>query len=214
MQNTDGNKASGSGNMRKLAIPVLIVLTILGVAGGIWYYSEQQKFIYTDKAEVNVPMTQLTATKSGVLKEILVTEGEEVFPHQTIARVGDEMISAETSGIVSTVKRDIGAIYGTSQPVATMYAPGEMRIIARIEEDKGLTDVKVLQKVKFTVDAFGSREFEGFVEEISQTSRSGDVVFNISDKRAEQEFEVKIRYDQKACPPFKNGMSAKVWIIK
>jgi multidrug resistance efflux pump len=205
---------AGRSVMRKFALPILIVFAVAGIAGGVWYYSEQQKYIFTDKAEVSVPMVSLTPKTSGVLKEVLVSAGDHVFARQTIARVGDEMISSEEPGIIATAKQDIGAIYNASQAVATMYDPDEMRIVARIEEDKGLKDIKPLQKVKFTVDAFGSREFEGYVEEISQTSRSGDVVFNISDKREEQEFEVKIRYDRKAYPDFKNGMSARVWIIK
>jgi hypothetical protein len=89
-----------------------------------------------------------------------------------------------------------------------------MRVVARIQEDKGLRDIHAFQKVFFTVDAYGSERFEGFVEKVSETSREGDVVFNISDKREAKEFEVKIRYDLNRYPMFENGMSAKVWIVK
>ena len=46
------------------------------------------------------------------------------------------------------------------------------------------------------------------------TARSADVVFSISDQRAEQEFNVYVRYDINAYPELKNGMSAKIWVYK
>jgi multidrug resistance efflux pump len=198
----------------KLLIAILIILVIGGAAGGIWYFIEEQKYVYSEDAAVNVPMIQLTPKTAGILKEVFVSEGQNVTAHQSVARVGDDIISAEIPGIVATAKQDIGAFYSASQAVVTMYDPAEMRIVASIEENKGLNEIKVLDKVKFTVDAFGSREFEGFVEEISPSSHSGDVVFSISDKRQIQKFDVKIRYDIRQYPNFKNGMSARVWIYK
>jgi len=74
--------------------------------------------------------------------------------------------------------------------------------------------VSVGQRATFTVDAFGGRVFNGIVDEVSPTSRAGDVVFSISDKRQEQEFNIKVRYDATAYPELKNGMSAKLTIYK
>jgi multidrug resistance efflux pump len=201
-------------NVKPLIIAILVLLGLVGSAVGIWYYEEQQKYVYTDKASISVPLIQLTSKSPGILKDVFVYDGESVAADETVARVGDEMISAEIPGKILTAKRDFGAIYNPGQSVVTMMDPKEMRVVALVQEDKGLSDLRVLQKVKFTVDAFGSREFEGFVEEISEMSHEGDVVFNISDKRQEQEFEVKIRYDLKQYPMFQNGMSAKVWIVK
>jgi len=199
---------------RKPIIIGLIILFVGASAAGIWYYEDQQKYVYTDKATVSAPLIQLTPKSPGILKDVMVYEGEQVFAHQTVARVGDDVISAEIPGVVIMAKQDIGAVYNPGQAVVTMIDPKELRIVARIEEDKGLKDIKVLDKVFFTVDSYGSQRFEGMVEEISNTSRTGDVVFNISDKREEQEYEVKIRYDAADYPAFLNGMSAKVWIVK
>ena len=198
----------------KQAIAVLLVLLVVGVAFGVWYFLEMGKYVSTDKASVSVPLIQLTPKVPGILKEVFVHEGQELVAHQSVARVGDDIITAEIPGMVAVLKQDIGAFYAATMPVVTMYDPNEMRIIASIDEDKGLNDVKILDKVKFTVDAFGSEEFYGFVEEISPSNHAGDVVFSISDKRQVQKFDVKIRYDLKKYPLFKNGMSAKVWIYK
>ena len=79
---------------------------------------------------------------------------------------------------------------------------------------KGLKDIKVGQTVVFTVDAFGSKEYPGIVNEISPTSNQGDIVFNISGARQEMDFNVKVRFDEAQYPELKNGMSAKLWIYK
>lgn len=86
--------------------------------------------------------------------------------------------------------------------------------MASIDEDKGLSEIKLGDQVVFTVDAFGSQKFQGIVDEISPTAKQEDVVFNISDKRQINQFDVKIRFDVNAYPQLKNGMSAKVWIYK
>jgi multidrug resistance efflux pump len=198
----------------KKGLIVLLLIFLVGGAAGLWYYIDQSKYIYSDRASVNVPLIQLTPKSAGILKEVYVHEGQQIQAHQTVARVGDDIITAEIPGIVATVKQDIGANYTSSQPVVTMYDPTQMRIVVSIDEDKGLNEIKLLQKVKFTVDAFGSQQFYGFVQEISPSNHAGDVVFNISDKRQVQQFDVKIRYSLTDYPNFKNGMSAKVWIIK
>jgi multidrug resistance efflux pump len=201
-------------NSRKMAIKIFILLMVLASVGGFFYWQEAQKYIYTDKASLSAPVINLTAHNPGILKDVMVRDGATIMAHQAVARVGEDMITSEIDGVILKANRDIGAAYQLGQPVVTMIDPREMRVVARVEEDKGLKDVSVGQHVRFTVDAYGSEEFQGTVESISQTSREGDVVFNISDKREEKEFEVKIAYDFNQNPSFQNGMSAKVWITK
>jgi multidrug resistance efflux pump len=206
--------ATPKSSKRKKAIVIMVILFMLGVAAGIAYWIDQQKYVYTDKSAISADVISLTPHTPGALKRVMVHDGDVVSAHQDVARVGDEMIMTEIGGVVLEAKRDIGGLYAAGQPVVTMIDPAELRVTARVEEDKGLKDVRVGQKALFTVDAYGSEEFEGTVESVSRTSREGDVVFNISDKREEKEFEVKIQYDHDRYPFFQNGMSAKVWIVK
>lgn len=192
----------------------LVVFGILSGIGGFFYWLHEQKFVYTDKAEISAPLIQLAPQGAGILKNVTVRQGDNLYASETVARVGDEMIQTQVSGIAVTVQQDMGAAYRSGQAIVTMIEPKELRVVARVAEDKGLKDVFVGQKAIFTVDAFGSTQFEGTVESVSATSREGDVVFNISDKREEKEFEVKIKYDVSEHPEFQNGMSARVWIIK
>jgi multidrug resistance efflux pump len=93
-----------------------------------------------------------------------------------------------------------------------MIDPTTLRIVGQIDENKGLDKIAVGQYATFTVDAFGSQKFSGVVDEISPEAQSQDVVFQISDKREEQIFDVKVRYDTTQYPQLKNGMSAKLWV--
>jgi len=190
------------------------VFGVLCVIGGLLYWNDQRKYVYTDHAEISAPLIALAPQIGGELKRVSVHQGESISANQAVARVGDEIIATQVAGIVTDVQRDIGAVYHSGQAVVTMIEPQELRLIAHIEEDKGLNDVQEGQKVIFTVDAFGSQQFEGTVESLSRTKKAGDVVFNISDKREVQEFDVRIQFDHLRYARFQNGMSARVWIVK
>ncbi|MEI8230411.1 MAG: HlyD family efflux transporter periplasmic adaptor subunit [Candidatus Peregrinibacteria bacterium] len=199
---------------RKEIIIGLIVLTVVATIGGIGYWLYESQFVYTDKAILSAPLIQLAAPAGGVLHRVTVEEGLKVAANKAVARVGDEMVLTHVAGTVVVVRRDVGTVFKPGEAVVTMIQPEELKVSARIEEDKGLKDIFVGQRVTFTVDAFGSKVFEGTVSSVSQTKTSGDVVFSISDKRQENEFEVKIDYDHEAYPELQNGMSARVWIVK
>jgi multidrug resistance efflux pump len=190
-----------------------IAAVLVAIGSGV-YVVHEGHYIYSDKAEVSAPLINLTPLTLGALKAVYVNQGDAVTANQTVARVGDEMIQTRVSGLAVVVKEVLGANYTPGQAVITMIEPKELHVIARISEDKGLKDIYEGQDVIFTVDAFGGQQFHGTVENISDTSHEGDVVFNISDKREEKEFEVKIAYDTTAYPQLQNGMSAKVWIVK
>lgn len=183
------------------------------IAAGLYFVHEQQ-YIFTDNAEISAPLINLAPLAPGALKAVYINQGDTVYAHETVARVGDEMLETQVPGLAVIVKQDLGANYAPGQAVVTMIEPKELHVIARLDEDKGLKDVYQGQDVIFTVDAFGSREFHGTVENVSDTSHEGDVVFNISDKRQVKQFEIKIAYDTSAYPELQNGMSAKVWIVK
>ncbi len=199
---------------RKKVAAILIVVGILALIGGGLFWLHEQQFVYTDKALVSAPLIKLAPHAPGELKHVFINQGDAIAPYAAVARVGDEMIAPQVGGIAVLVQKDIGTIYQPGQAVVTMIEPKELRIVAQVQEDKGLKDIRVGQQARFTIDAFGSTQYEGIVESVSQTSREGDVVFNISDQRQENSFDVKIQYDHDRYPELQNGMSAKVWIVK
>jgi multidrug resistance efflux pump len=136
-------------NGRKVLVSVLAVFLILSSIGGFWYWYQTQKYVYTDKASLSAPIINLTPRHMpGILKNVIVRDGDTIMAHQAVARVGDEIIPSEIDGIILKANRDIGAAYQLGQTVVTMIDPLEMRVVARVEEDKGLKDIHVGQKTE------------------------------------------------------------------
>ncbi len=198
---------------KKKTILALLVLT-LAAAGivGFFYWQATKNQIYTDNALVSAPTIALSSTTGGELKALFVKEGDMVPANFTVAEIGNEMVTTATPGLVIQVKNSLGENFTPGEPVVTIINPQDLRVDAQVEEDKGLADIKTGQRAVFTVDAFGSKKFYGIVDEVSPTSHATDVVFNISDQRQENNFDVKIRFNTDQYPELKNGMSAKVWI--
>lgn len=197
---------------RKLRIVLgIIIVVAIGLSGYYWYSVSQK--IYTDKAEIYAPLITLGTDKSGVLQKILVHNGDSVTTYQPVAKLENgDFVRAQTDGVVVATADQIGKLFAPGTPIVTMIAPNDLRVIAHVAENKGLTAIKVGQKVVFEVDAFGSQKFYGEVEEIAQTSDQSSVVFSISDKRDQKDYSIKIKYAN--YPQLLNGMSAKAWILK
>lgn len=192
----------------------LAVLVIVGGAGSIAYWKITSTRIAVDTAEISAPEIDLAPQNPGVLNALFVHEGDEVPADTAVAQVGNELVKTKVGGVVISIKDNIGKLFNRGETVAIMIDPQALRVEASIQEDKGLSEIHVGQRAVFTVDAFGSKEYGGVVDEISPTSKQSGVIFNISDKRAIKEFIIKIRFDQNLYPELKNGMSAKIWIYK
>jgi len=192
---------------------LLTVIVVGGVAGLTYWYISMGR-VYTDNAIISAPITNISPSAPGTLEEVYVNVGDVVGPDTVVARVGNELLKTTTSSVITDTDTAIGTMIDPSISVVKVINPDDLRVIAHIDEDKGLSSIKLGNQVIFTLDAFGSRKFQGVVDEISQTARQEDVVFNISDKRQINQFDIKIRFDVNAYPEIKNGMSAKVWIYQ
>jgi multidrug resistance efflux pump len=170
--------------------------------------------IKIDNSFIDIPIINLSPTTPGILNEIYVTEGQTILPNTAVAQVGNETIVSKVGGIIVSVNHQEGQVFSPGTPVVSMVNPDDETVVGQIDENKGLSDIKVGQIATFTVDAFGSKKFEGVVEEISPMSDESGVVFNISDKRSVKQFDVKVRFDVASHPELKEGMSAKIIIYK
>ena len=188
----------------------IIVIVLLLVAALV--YKSMSSSVSIDKSQITAPTITIGPEVSGILAEVYVKPGDAVAVDQPIARVGAETLSAKVAGIVITTQNTPGQVFASGAPVVTMIDPLALRVVGTIEEDKGLSDLKVGQPVTFTVDAYGGQKFTGIIDEISPTSNDSGVAFTISDQRETKNFTVKARYDVTAHPEFKNGMSAKMTV--
>lgn len=199
---------------RVYALAAFIVVVLGGGIAGLSYYAVSMRTVYIDKAQIQAPVVNLAPVSGGTLRGIYVTPGQIVPANTVVAQVGVELLKTSASGLVLSTEGDVGKLVPAGQTVVELIDPSALRVVGQVQEDKGLADIKVGDVASFTVDAFGSKKFTGVVDEIAPVSNAGDVVFSVSDKREEQDFDVKVKFDTTANPELKQGMSAKLWIYK
>ena len=198
----------------EIIIVVGILILVLGTIGGLIYWNITSSRVYVENSVISATVTNLSPTVAGTLQQVFVNVGDSVQMASPIARIGNELIKANSAGQILSVDTNIGDSFTPGQVVATMINPSDLRVVGQVEEDKGLQYLKVGQTATFTVDAYGSKQYYGIVDQINPTSDTGSIVFNISDTRQENNFDVKVRFDVTQYPELKNGMSAKLWIYK
>jgi multidrug resistance efflux pump len=200
---------------RNVLVAIISALVIIGVVGGAAYFYVSSKTVYIDQSVIQAPLINLSPANSGVLQSVFVNVGDMVTANEPVAQVGNEIVEAQTSGEIVSVDQNIGeyenALTGQAI-VATMIDPTQLRVVGELDENKGLADVTVGDSATFTVDAFGSQQFQGVVDEVAPTSNAGSVVFDISDQRPTNQFDVYVRFDPTKYPQLKNGMSARIWV--
>jgi multidrug resistance efflux pump len=193
----------------KSLIGVVVIFLILGL---FIYWRMVSGKVNIDNSSIEAPIINLSSSTPGILEDIYVKEGDIVTANTPVAKVGSEIITSKVDGIIVDINKQQGQYFGVGMTVVSMINTNEERVIGKIDEDKGLINIKVGQPVTFTVDAFGNEIFDGVVSEISPMSNQSGVVFNISDKREVKQFDIKVRFDTNKYKMLKEGMSAKIKI--
>ena len=199
---------------RPLIAVAIVVFLVAAIAGGIYYYQILQSRIYIEKSEIYAPVISLSPDFAGTIDEIYIKEGDVVQKDQPLFKVGNHLLTASTGGIIVWFQNTPGQMAGPTTVIVKMVDPSSLRVIGHVEEDKGLSDIHPGQRVIFTIDAFDAVQYEGTVQSIANIADTSSVAFSISDKRAENIFDVTVAYDVTAHPELKDGMSAKMWIYK
>lgn len=204
------NNTKTSFFKRPIVQSVIGIIMIFGTLFALLYWKSASSYVYIEMSQIGAPIINIGPESEGILSEVYVKPGDTVSINQSVARVGSEILSAKTSGIIVSVQNTPGQVFMPGASVVSMIDPNQLRVVGKIDEDKGLSRIKIGDPAIFTVDAFGSKKFTGIVDEISPTSNQSGVVFSISDKREIKQFNVKVRYDVSKYPEFKNGMSVKL----
>jgi multidrug resistance efflux pump len=210
------SKKRGAGGVLRSPLVILLILAVLGGGGyfGYQYWVNLESKVYIENSSISAPLITVSPAVPGVLNAIYVKPGDTVYTGEHLFNVGDHITTALTPGIVTTTQNTPGQMASSASSIVQMYDPQSLRVVGQVQEDQGLMDIHVGQKVTFTVDAFGSRQFQGVVESVGNIPDQSSIVFSISDKRQEKQFDVKVAFDINAYPELLNGMSAKMWIIK
>lgn len=198
---------------RVYAIAAALVVVLGGGAAIFAYMAASSKVVSIDNASIQAPLVDLSPSAAGVLNAVYVKPGDTVPPNTVVAQVGTELIKSTAGGLIVTVNSNIGKSVSTSDTVVATIDPSALRVVGQVDENKGLSQIKIGDPVSFTVDAFGGRAFNGAIDEIAPTANSGSVVFNISNSRETQQFDVKAKFDTSSLPQIKNGMSARMRVF-
>ncbi len=197
-----------------LMVAAALILVVGGGIGALAYVAVSNQRVYIENSTIVAPSTVLSPISTGTLNDVYVSVGDVIAPNTVVAQVGTQLIISTAGGLVISTNKNIGSQVPSGTAVVTTIDPAQLRINGQLQEDKGLAYVAVGDRAAFTVDAFPGKSYTGIVSEVSPTSRTSDVVFQVSDQRQEQQFDVKVAYDLAAYPELKNGMSAKIWVYK
>lgn len=196
---------------KKFAVIATLLIIIL-IIGSYIFYQKTKERIFIDKSLIQSPIINVAPTQAGKVQEIDVKEGEKVLSGDTLAVVGSETLRAQTDGLIISANDLTGSTVNQATPLIQMIRPINLRVVGTIDEDKGLSDIKVGQVVSFTVDALPGKTFWGYIDEISPSANIPTFSFSTASERPTQQFSVYAKFNTVIYPDIKNGMSAKMVI--
>jgi multidrug resistance efflux pump len=166
---------------RLILIPLLIVVAVLAVGGGIGYLIYHNYMFYsTDDAQVNGMIVNVSAPTTGVLSTLSVKVGTNITAGQTIGTITP--LATSTSGKPVALTSPIsGNVIQVNAVTNQVVAPGlalvevvnlsQVNIIAYVDES-AINNISPGQSVDITVDAYPGTTFSGQVQQIVQAAAS------------------------------------------
>lgn len=195
---------------QKQFLAITGLLTVLTIG---YYLMKTNDRVLIENSVVQAPITSISSDVAGKLMKNLVFEGDTVKKGDSLAIVGTETLKSYTDGVVIKVNRQIGSIVNASTAIVQTINLNDLKIAGTIDENKGLSKIKVGQPVSFTIDAYPDQIFWGYVDEVAPSAKSTSLAFSISSERPTQQFEVFVKFDARKYPQIKNGMSAKITVF-
>jgi multidrug resistance efflux pump len=212
---------------RMIFIPLLIVLAVLAIGGGIAYMFYNNYMYYsTDDAQANGTIVPISTTVGGRISALNVRLGDNVKAGQTIATLSTTL----STGAVQSVKIT-SPIDGTilQLPVVTnqIVTPGvqlaqltnlsNLNVVAYVDES-ALNNIKVGQQVDIHIDAYGDVSYTGHVQQIINATAGSFSLLPTEDNasgnftKVGQRIPVIISLDSNGGKDIMPGMSAEVTI--
>jgi len=181
----------------------IIVIVILAVGGGIWFFqsrqtatpvSAQAMTTTVQKGNIQVEVSgsgtvasvnssDITADLEGEVEEILVEvndvveEGDEIITFTD----GSDPITAAHAGTITNIDVESGSRIQNSQVVGHITDYETLETVISVDE-LDITKMKVGQNAEITASAFPDETFEGTVTEVSKegTAENGVSSFSVT----------------------------------
>ncbi len=215
---------------RLILVPLLIVVAVLAIGGGIAYVIYNNYMYYTtDDAQVNGTIVNVSAPATGVLAQLSVKVGDTVSAGQTIGTVTPASVASTTSapatlnvtspisGTVVQVPAVAGQGVAPGLPIAQVTDLNRINVIAYVDEGT-INNISNGQSVDITVDAYSGTSFSGHVQQIVQATAGQFSLLPTQDTasgnftKVGQRVPVLITLDGNAGKDLVPGMSAEVTI--
>ena len=187
-------------------------VVIFALLGGFIFWQSTKNTVFIEDSNLEAPIINLSPTTGGVLNALYVKEGDVVPANTEVALVGSQIVSTEDGGIVASAPDVLGSYFSPGQTLVSIVNNTEMKVVGQLEETKGLDEIVAGQRATFTVDAFPGKQFVGVVDTVSETADDTGVLFDISDQRPVENFDVSVRFNVADYPELKSGMSAKITV--
>jgi multidrug resistance efflux pump len=217
---------------RMILVPLLMVIVILAIAGGVGYYVYNNYAFYnTDDAQVTGAIVSVSAPANGQLTTLSAKQGDNVSAGQVLGTV-TTTITSPTSGTDTSKTVDLTSpITGTVVQIPGVQGqsvtPGvallqvtdlnTVTITAYVDEN-AIDNVKIGQDVDIHVDAFSDTTFKGHVQQIVSATAGSFSLLPSSDNssgnftKVSQRIPVVIVLDGNSGKSVVPGMSSEVTI--
>lgn len=212
---------------RMILVPLLIMLVVLAIIGGVGYYVYNNYMYYTtDDAQVTGNIVSIAAPSSGELTTLSVKIGDRVTAGQTIGSVTPATTGANGASINLTSPIN-GVVIQTSGVQGQSVSPGLSLVqvtdpnsvtITSYVDENALNNISTGQQVDITIDAYNSTSFTGHVQQIVQVAASQFSLLPTEDNasgnftKVSQRIPVIITLDGNAGKDIVPGMSAETTI--
>jgi multidrug resistance efflux pump len=172
---------------RIILVPVLIVLALFAIAGGVAYLIYNNYMYYsTDDAQLTGNVVPINAIASGQLTTLNVALGDSVTIGETIATITPAPTASATGVAIKVKPIDItspinGKVIETSAVSGQVVSPGialieladlnSITVTAYVAEG-AINNIKVGQAVDISIDAYNGTSFTGKVQQIVPAAAS------------------------------------------
>jgi multidrug resistance efflux pump len=208
-------------------VPLLIVLAVLAILGGVGYYIYNNYMFYTtDDAQVTGNIVSIAAPAAGQLTTLSVKVGDRVTAGESIGSVTPASgganatainLTSPINGVVVQATGVQGQAVSPGLALVQVTNPAAVTITSYVDEST-LNNINTGQQVDVTVDAYSGTSFTGHVQQIVQATAGSFSLLPTQDNasgnftKVSQRIPVLITLDGNGGKDLVPGMSAETVI--
>ncbi|MDA8065913.1 MAG: efflux RND transporter periplasmic adaptor subunit [Thermaerobacter sp.] len=164
-------------NFKRIMLPLLVVLLVVGAGLGGWFYYQGTLYVTTSDARVDGHLVAVVPQATGKLLSLDARVGQEVHTGQVVAV--EELsgggaqadIYAPVAGTVATIPGVVGQMVAPGETVLTLVNLRHLWIQGDFKETL-ISEVHPGQRALISVDALGGRVLHGTVQYVQPATQS------------------------------------------